>query len=92
MADITKDQLVLVILRTLPYAEQMRDLDTVTEPEAIRFMWRNDRFRVSITGHASTLEGYMEVGGNLAILMQALVQRGMIQLMDEQAKVPAKTQ
>jgi hypothetical protein len=87
MDAFTKDQLVQVVIKVLPYAEQMRDLDLFREMEAIRFTWRGDRFRVSLSGFTETVDNGMLVGGNRAILMQALVQRGLVQLlMDEAAK------
>ena len=74
---MTKDEVVEVIIRALPYAEQISRLDTTSNDSAVRFTWRGTEFRVSTSGTFSTetVEGPMLVGGNMSILLQALLVR-----------------
>jgi hypothetical protein len=74
---MTKDQAITAIVRGLPHPYHISDLDTTSEENAVRFTWRRDRFRLSLAGRPSVEEvddGFLS-GSNIAILMEALIQR-----------------
>lgn len=57
------EELVVTIYKSLPYSEQITDLD-FSEEGAIRFTWRSVRFRVSKAMDVETVQG--EQGAILA--------------------------
>lgn len=71
----TTDQIILALTR-IPYAEQISAVKV--EPCEVRFTWRGDRFRVSSGGKVETVEGSFLVSGNLAILMERILTKAII--------------
>lgn len=62
------------VLKGLPYPNQMKDID-MSEENAIRFTWRQVRFRVAHDFNVEEVEGRFLAGGNLSILLEALLKK-----------------
>jgi hypothetical protein len=71
----TPAQILEVVLRAIPFPNQVRDLDLAREPDALRFTWRGTRFRVSDTLHVEESDGRFLSGSDLATLLGALLRR-----------------
>jgi len=72
----TKEELLMAIMKCLPYPDQISDLDMTTEPEAIRLTWRKGHsFNIPLTGHVyERLDGCLS-GSDIAILFRELLKR-----------------
>ena len=72
---------MIVIIKALPYADQMKDLDFISEPDVIRFTWRGERFRIDSNLNVETCNtgGFLE-GSNIAIILEALLKRAYCQI------------
>jgi hypothetical protein len=79
----TKGELIEAIMRAVPYPQHINAIDLDSEADAIRFTWRGDRFRVSTTLFVETSDGHFLNGGNLSILMEQLIKRGMVSIWSE---------
>lgn len=91
MAEITKEKMIEVITTALPYANQIRDYDLSSEEDAMRFAYRGDRFRVSTYSdllRVEQVEGGFLSGSNIAIVMEALLKRTLIDMMQYEDKKP----
>jgi hypothetical protein len=78
---VTKAELLEAVMIAVPYPSHITEIDLDGETDSIRFTWRGDRFRVT-EGMVETVEEAVLVGGNLAILMQAVVTRGLLAALD----------
>jgi len=72
---MTKDEVVEIVFRTLPYHERITKLDTMSEVDAIRFSWLQGRkFRVAAGSlHVEEVKGGCLEGTTAATLIQALL-------------------
>jgi len=59
-------QLLELIMRTLPYPDQIRNLQI--EDEAVRFEWRSQRFRISTTLLVETVGNGVLIGDDISII------------------------
>jgi len=75
---LTKSALLSALVRTLPYVEQMTDIDMESHETAIYFTWRGYRFRVTTSAGVEEVDGGFLVGSNPAILLQALLRFGRL--------------
>lgn len=73
--EVTKDELLTVIINSLPHAEQVSNLDTVSEPDAIRLTWRQDTFRVSLGGGVEKVVNGLLKSDDTTMLMEALIKQ-----------------
>ena len=87
MSEITKDRLLEIIIRALPYSEQMTKIDTTSESDAIRFSWRSQDFRVTVRLTAETVEPSILVSGDVSILLEALLKRTFVAMSEYESKV-----
>jgi hypothetical protein len=73
----SKTLVVEAIFKTIPYPEQIRELDLDGEPSAIRFTWRGIRFRVDYKDRVWTeeVQGKLLSGSNTCLLMDVLLQQ-----------------
>jgi hypothetical protein len=73
----SKTLVVEAIFKTIPYPEQIRELDLDGEPTAIRFTWRGTRFRVDYKDRISTeeVQGKLLSGTDICLLMDVLLQQ-----------------
>ena len=47
----TKEELLMAVLKSLPYSDQITELDFSSEEKAIRLVWRkSNKFRISLSG------------------------------------------
>lgn len=70
---MTKEEILVKLIKNIPYPNQISDLDLSSESDAIRFTWRSDRFRISLTGSVEQVEKPFLAGSNMAILMETLI-------------------
>lgn len=74
---MTKDQLLELILRGLPYSNQIKNIDTQSESQAVRFDWRGARYRVYTVGEygldVEEVGNGVLIGSDKAILMAGLL-------------------
>jgi hypothetical protein len=79
-------QLLELIIRALPYPSQIRELEI--EENAVRFVWRSQRFRVSTSMRAETVGNGVLIGDDASILLSSLIEREFIG-QNVQAHTPA---
>ena len=72
---LTKEQLVELISKTIPYANQTKGWDWSSEADAVRFTWRDTRFRVDCDLYVETVDGAILVGNNESLLLRALLEQ-----------------
>ncbi len=80
---MTKGILMMIIMKGLPYCENINDLDFECE-DAILFTWRETQYKVSTTLFTLTKEEN-EIcwsGGSKAILLEALLLRVYLQILE----------
>ena len=69
---MTRDEAVTCLMR-VPYPEHISEIDT-SDDDAVRFTWRDDRFRISLRSMTiEQVEGPILSGSNLAILMERII-------------------
>jgi len=68
------------VMQGLPYPQHVSDIDLTSEPDcAVRFTWRNDRFRVSLSsGMVEKCKNGCLHGSNLAILFEHLLKMALL--------------
>lgn len=69
---MNKDNVVELIYATIPYADQITNLNTA-EDNAIRFTWRGDNFRVTLDLHVTEIDGSAVTSNNISILLECLL-------------------
>ena len=77
---LTKEQLVECIVKAFPYPNQITDFD-LSRDDSVRFTWRSDRFRASLSGMVEEVRDPMLHGSNLAILAEQLIKIQAVQLL-----------
>lgn len=70
---MSKDELLTLIIQTIPYPQQIKEIDTTTEDDAIQFTWRACRYRVSDNRHVEEVGDGVLIGSDRAILMGHLL-------------------
>lgn len=88
MSHPSKSKLVEIVIKALPYAEQMRGLDLDSESDAIRFGWRGHTFRVSGDCRCEEVDRSMLCGSDIAILLEALLKRTYVSILNSEGKKP----
>ena len=73
--EISKDNLTELIFRAMPYAEQIREWDTIKGEQSIRFSWRGQRFRVTTSLGCETVRSPFLEGSDISILLEALLEK-----------------
>ena len=86
MSNTTKSQLVEILIAAVPYPAQIKDLNLDAEPDAIRFKWRGNAYRFRPDLGVEEIEGGFLSGSDIAILMEALLKRTYIDLLDTRMK------
>ena len=66
-------KLLELIIRSLPYPDQIRDIQM--EDNAVRFVWRSQKFRVSTSLHAETIGCGVLIWDDTSILLEAMLRR-----------------
>lgn len=66
-------KLLEAVISSLPYSNQIKDLDLSSEASAIRFTWRGARYRVSNGLYVEEVRNSSLAGSDIAILMQDLL-------------------
>ena len=74
MDKVSKDTLTELIFKVMPYAEQIKEWDT-TDPNAIRFKWMSQSFRVSTLLGCETRRPPFLEGSDISILLQELLKK-----------------
>lgn len=62
------------IIERLPYVHQIQDIELSNEHE-VTFSWRGVTLRVSNTFDVDEIQGTMEIGSNLCIVLKSLLIR-----------------
>ena len=85
---MTKSEAMLCLMR-IPYAEHISAVDLDIEPNAIRFNWRGDGFRLSLQNmmvEEVETPGIL-AGSNKAILMESIIKSCWIRLSLKETEV-----
>ena len=82
---ITKDVLTQLIYRAMPYAEQIRNWNSIKDENAIRFEWRGQEFRVTTSLSCDTVRHPFLEGSDIAIILESLLKKQYV------AELVAKT-
>lgn len=86
---IDKNKLMELIIKALPYSEQIKNLDLSGEENAIRFEWRGDIYRVTFTLFVEEKQGKFLSGTNSALLLEALLTRTFLSMEECNERVKA---
>jgi hypothetical protein len=70
---MTKDELITLIFISLPCQEQITDLNTVSEADAITFKWRKQTFRVNENMFVETVKNSTLTRCDMSILLERLL-------------------
>lgn len=82
-----KADLIMTIVRGIPYSEQIERLDITSDANAIRFSWRGVRFRVSTSMGVEEVDKSTLGGSNLSILAEECIKQAYIRMKETEAKV-----
>ena len=75
----TKEELVTVIKKYVPYPQHIDELDLDSEETAIRFRWRNGNyFRVCLSGVVESIDGGFFLDSDISILFEQVIKQGKI--------------
>jgi hypothetical protein len=70
----TKEELFIAINKSLPYPDQISDLDFSTEKDVIRLTWRKtNKFRISTNGHVEKVGNSVLIGSDISIMFRELI-------------------
>ncbi len=72
---MTKDELIMAIMRNVPYPNQITELNTSYENE-VRFTWRDNKFCVNIhrgVGEVGEVGDGVLFGSDISILMREVI-------------------
>lgn len=75
---LTHSKIIELLIKALPYPDQIKDIDISSESGAVRFTWRGNRFRVDgelYTNEAN--EGFL-IGSDLAILLRQCLNQSLL--------------
>ena len=73
--EFTQARILELLLKGMPYAQQIEDVSLTTEKGAVRFTWRGTKFRVSCyAGLVEVVEGAFLTGNNEAILLGRILE------------------
>lgn len=76
---MTNAQVLNVVVVAIPQPTHIRDIDLDSEKDAIRFTWRNVRFRVTHNFGVSEVVGNVLMhGSELSILLGALLRTQVV--------------
>lgn len=70
-----REKLMELVLKALPYSEQLTDLNFESEVDTIRFTWREVRYRVTNTLYVEEVQDGILASTDRTILMQTLLAR-----------------
>lgn len=73
--NITKDLLVELIYKSLPYSEQISKLNLTYYSEAITFEWRGTCYKIDTSFMCHELEGTLIKGSDRCLLIERLIKR-----------------
>lgn len=72
----TKEELLTNVLKSLPYSDQITELDFSSEEKAIRLAWRKtNKFRISLSGDVEEVEKGVLIVSDISILFRELLKR-----------------
>lgn len=77
---LTKSIVLEHVIKTFPLPDQIREIDFDRESDAIRFSWRDTRFRLSWAETGTQIyvdechEGFL-LGSNISIVVEALLNK-----------------
>lgn len=72
----THAHILYLLLRVMPLPEQIRSVIGFTEPEAFRFSWRGDTFRVSLDGlMVEQVEDGILSSNSLALVIESAIRQ-----------------
>ncbi len=73
--EVTKDLLVELVYKALPYSEQISKLNTVKYNDAIFFEWRGSSFRVDEGFRCDEVNDHLLMGTDKSLLLERLVKK-----------------
>ena len=68
-----RENVLMLIMRAVPHADQIKDLDMTTRPDYIMFTWRGNRYRVDENRRVGEIQDIGIAGSSVAMLMEALL-------------------
>ena len=75
----TPEQVIQAVVCAIPYPQHVKDWDLSSVPDAVRFTWRSDRFRVSLrSGMVEQEDGRLLCGSNIAILVESMIRSAVV--------------
>lgn len=68
-----KEEILEAVIKTLPYSNQIKNLDMSSEQGAIRFTWRGNKFRIAMSGLVEEVGDGVLSGTDICIIFQELL-------------------
>lgn len=78
MSEVTKDELLELLIKAIPYAEHLSKLQTQHEGDFIIFTWRGGEYKMTTSFLTCELDGCIGKYNDASLLMEALVKRAYI--------------
>lgn len=74
----TQAQIIELLINALPYPNQIKDIDIISEEDAVRFTWRSSKYRVS--NALCTEQAYNEclITSDTAILIRRCLDQSVV--------------
>ena len=69
--EMNPEQIIEKVINVIPYPNQIKDIDISNN--AVRFTWRDTRFRVSESLMVEEVQGNLLTGSNIAIMLEQLI-------------------
>lgn len=69
----TKEQIVELVIKAMPYPEQITSWSFTESNDSVLFTWRGQRFKVNNNLFVVEIEKDCGVGSNTAILLERLI-------------------
>jgi len=62
-------QIIELLINALPYPNQIKDIDLISEKDSVRFTWRSARYRVNTNVFVEEVKGGCLASSDAAILI-----------------------
>lgn len=72
---MNNSELLELTIASLPYPEQIKNIDFTIEPDAIRFNWRSSKYPVSSNLSVDVIENGCLVGSDITIVIGSLLKK-----------------
>jgi len=73
-----QSKIIEVLINALPYPNQIKDIDLISEKDSVRFTWRSARYRVNTDLFVEEVKGGCLAGSDAAILIRRCLEQSAV--------------